>query len=136
MQASCDDVTFWANLIKPIANTRGGPMIALFGLYGTPLQGPGIVTPMHFAIEHQMSIRPLASNNMQLSIFFTRQESGDVIILVRNKSGVRGQPFILSTGLSEHLWLHSNGHPGGTMALLNLLMDTPVLIGRNSYRAP
>lgn len=72
---------------------------------------------------------------MHLSIFFTRQESEDVIKLIRNKSGVRGQPFILSGGYIERLWLHSNGHPSGTMALLNLL-DAPVSIGRNSYRAP
>lgn len=78
MQASHNDVGFWANLVKPVADDRSGPMIALFGSYGSPSQDPGIgTTPMHFAIEQRMSIRPLTSNNTQLYIFFTRQEFED-----------------------------------------------------------
>lgn len=136
-QASYEDADFWASLVKPVADTRSGPMIALFGSYGSPSQGPGFgITPMHFTIEQRMSIRPLTSNNMQLSIFFTQQEFEDVIRLIKNQSGVRGQPFNLSTGCVEHLWLYSNGHPGGIIALLNLLMNATVCIGKNSYRAP
>lgn len=35
-QASYNDVRFWANLVKPVADTRFGPMIALFCSYGGP----------------------------------------------------------------------------------------------------
>lgn len=89
--------------------------------------GPGRkITPMRFAVEQRMSIRPLTRNNIQFSIFFNRQEFEDVIRLMRNQSGVGGQPFIFV----EHLWLYSNGHPGGIMALLNVLMNAPVSITR------
>ena len=135
-QASYDDLRFWANFVKPVADKRNGPMIALFGSYGSPSQGPGRkITPMRFAIEQRMSIRPL-KDGIQLSIFFTRQEFEDAIRLVRDQSGVGGQPFILSTGCIEHLWHYSNGHPGGIMALLTMLKDAPVSIGGNSFQAP
>lgn len=112
-QASYDDELFWANLVKPVANDRRGPMIALFGLYGSPEQGLGRhITPMHFAIEQRMSIRPLSSNNMQLSIFFTGPEFEDFIRLMKNDAILASQPFILSADCVEHLWIYSNGHPG------------------------
>lgn len=47
-----------------------------------------------------------------------------------NDTGLAGQPFILSADCIEHLWLYSNGHPGGIKALLNILMDAKVSIGR------
>ncbi|MCJ1348190.1 hypothetical protein MMC31_006421 [Peltigera leucophlebia] len=37
------------------------------------------------------------------------------------------QHFKLSTGCVEHLWLYSDRHPGGIMALLKGLMDAPKL---------
>lgn len=40
-QGSYNDKEFWAFLVKPVADTRTGPMIALFGSYGSPTQGPG-----------------------------------------------------------------------------------------------
>lgn len=46
------------------------------------------------------------------------------------------QHFKLSTGCVEHLWLYSDRHPGGIMALLKGLMDAPVCTGKNFHRAP
>lgn len=136
-QASYGDVSFWANLVKPVAESRMGPMIALFSSYGSPLQGPGIhITPMRFAIEQRMSIRPLSSSNMELSIFFTRPEFEDFIRLMTNDTGLAGQPFILSADSIEHLWLYSNGHPGGIKALLSFLIDAKVISYRENSSTP
>ena len=112
-------------------------MIALFGSYGSPTQGPGLcVTPMYSAPAQRMSIiRPLQANNTQLSVFFTREEFEDVIALMSKKSGFCGQPFRLSPDCVDHLWLYSNGHPGDMVALLNMLMDHPVCEGEKSYQA-
>ena len=134
-QASYDDFNFWANLVKPVADNRYGPMIALFSSYGSPVEGrpTGKIVPMRFPIHQRMSIRPLTRDNIQFSIFFTRQEFEDLIRLTRSQSGVDGEPFILSTGCIEHLWHYSNGHPGGIMALLDVLKAAPVSIGRNSF---
>ena len=35
-QDSYDDLRFWANFVKPTADRRYGPMIALFSSYGGP----------------------------------------------------------------------------------------------------
>ncbi len=94
-QGSYNDKEFWAFLVKQVADTGTGPMIALFGSYGSPTQGPGPqLTPMYFAPAQRMSIRPLqTSNNMQLAIYFTREEFENIIILMSNQSGLQGQPF-------------------------------------------
>ena len=132
-QASYDNTDLWTNLVKPVADTRDGPMIALFGSYGSPTQGPGpYITPMHFAPEQRMSIRPSQVDNTQLSIFFTREEFEDIIALMSKQSGVCGQPFRLSRDCVDYLWLYSNGHPGGIVALLKVLMDNPVCEGEKS----
>ena len=50
-QASYDDFTFWANLVKPVAYNFYGPMIALFSSFGSPYEGPGIkIVPMTFTL--------------------------------------------------------------------------------------
>ena len=136
-QASYNDFTFWANLVKPVADTCFGPMIALFSSYGSPLEGrpAGKIGLMRFAFGQQMSIRPLTRDNIQFSIFFARQEFEDLIRLTRSQSGVDGEPFVLSTGCIEHLWHYSNRHPGGIMALLDVLKAAPVSTGRNSFQA-
>lgn len=47
-QATYPDVELWPFLIKPVAENRSGPMIALFGSYGSPTEGPRSfhITPM------------------------------------------------------------------------------------------
>lgn len=135
-QCSYDNSDFWAFLVKPVADTRNDPMIALFCSYGSPTQGPVLhVTPMYFTPAQRMSIRPLLANNMQLSIFFTRAEFEEVIALISKQSGFCRQPFRLSPDCIDHLWLYFNGHPGGIVALHRVLMDHPVCEGEKSYQA-
>lgn len=136
-QGSYNDNESWAFLEKPVADTRTGPMIALFGSCWSLTHGPGLqLTPMHFAPAQRMSTRPLETSKTQLSIFFTREEFENVIALISNQSGLQGQPFRLTTDCIDHLWLFSNGHPGGIVALLKVLMDDPVFVGGKSYRNP
>lgn len=126
-QGSYNDKEFWAFLVKPVAHTRTGPMIALFGSYGSPTQGPGPqLTPMYFAPAQRMSIRPLQTSNMQLTIYFTREEFENIIALMSKQSGLQGKPFRLTSDCVDQLWLYSSGHPGGIVALLKALMDDPV----------
>lgn len=83
-----------------------------------------------------MSIRPLQSNNMQIDICFTREEFENIIALMSNQSGFQGQPLRLTSACVDQLWLYSNGHLGGIVALLKVLMDDPVRVGGKSYRTP
>ena len=103
-------------------------MIALFGSYGPPTQGPGLPA-------QRMSIRPIQNNNMQLSIFFTQEEFVDLIALTTKRCGSCGQPFQLSPDCVDHLWLYSNGHPGGIVALLEVLKNNLVCEGKKSSQA-
>lgn len=102
--ASYADARFWAKFFKPFADARFGRTIALFGSYGSPFAGSCLeekTTLMDFAVEQRMSIRPLTRNNLQLSIFFIRQEFEDEIRLMRSQSDVGDQPFILFTDCLE-----------------------------------
>lgn len=81
-------------------------------------QGPGRkITPTDFAVEQWMTIRPLTRNNLQLSIFFTRQEFEDEIRLMRNQSDVVDQAFILFTDCLDDLVALFQRAPGGIMTL-------------------
>lgn len=71
---------------------------------------------------------------MQLAIYFTREEFENIIALMSNQSGLQGQPFRLTSDCVDQLWLYYNGHPGGIVALLKVLMDDPVREGGKSYR--
>lgn len=129
-QATYTDVVLWPFLIKPVAENRSGPMIALFGSYGSPIEGPRSfeITPMQFAPDQRMSLRPISCDDSKLSIFFTRSEFDDCISRIVTASKVDEQPFLPSKEFVEQLWVLTNGHPGVTREMMRFLMNALVCL--------
>lgn len=134
-QATHSDQVLWPYLIKPVAEARYGPMIALFGSYGSPSAGPMSfpITPMQFAPDQRMSLRPLSSKDSDLSIFFTRSECKDCISRIVAHSSLCGQPFLPCEEFVEQLWVMTNGHPGVTRELMRFLMEATVCLIDESH---
>lgn len=129
-QATYSDTVLWPYLIKPVAKGRYGPMIALFGSYGSPSAGPMPFTirPMQFAPDQRMSLRAISNNDTDLSIFFTRSEFKDCISRIITQSSLCGQPFLPCEEFVEQLWVTTNGHPGVTRELMRFLMEAAVCL--------
>lgn len=129
-QATYPDVVLWPFLIKPVAENRSGPMIALFGSYGSPTEGPrsSQITPMQFAPDQRMSLRPLSCEDSELSIFFTRSEFDDCISRIVMQSKVDEQPFLPCKEFVKQLWVMTNGHPGVTREMMRFLMNALVCL--------
>ena len=110
-------------------------MIALFGAYGSPSDGPvsGKITRMQFAPDQRMSLRPIPSIDSGLSIFFTRSEFQDCISRIVTNSSLCGQPFLPSEKFVEQLWVMTNGHPGVTRELMRFLMEATVCLIDESH---
>lgn len=134
-QATYSDEVLWPYLIKPVAEGRYGPMIALFGSYGSPSTGPMSlsITPMQFAPDQRMSLRPLSCDYSELSIFFTRSELKDCISRIVMHSSLCGQPFLPCKEFVEQLWVMTNGHPGVTRELMRFLMEATVCLIDKSH---
>lgn len=141
VQASFNDTGLWSDLIKPMSERplKAGPMILIFGSYGSPLVGPRRdTTPMTFAPDQRVSLQPNfhlsfpsplqqegSISSPELGLFFNHTEYNDVVIRFQRSSSIGGQPFILSTKLSEWIWNITCGHPGGVRALLTILIKAP-----------
>ncbi len=55
-------------------------MIVIFSSYGSPSKTPLTTpTPIRLSSSQRLSIRPLYSNNQNVSLYFTRAESDDVV---------------------------------------------------------
>lgn len=139
VQVSFHDTGLWSDLIKPMSERplKAGPMIVLFGSYGSPLTGPRRgTTPMTFAPDQRVSLQPNFQSTPSLTLqqgssiltpkiglFFDHTEYKDVLVRFQRSSSIGGQPFILSKELSERIWDLTSGHPGGVRALLTILME-------------
>lgn len=134
-QNTYSDQVLWPYLIKPVAEGRYGPMIALFGAYGSPSGGPisGMIMPMQFAPDQRMSLRPIPSDDSGLSIIFTRSEFKDCISRIVTHCSLCGQPFLPSEKFVEQLWVMTNGHPGVMRELMRFLMEATVCLMSPTY---
>jgi hypothetical protein len=124
-------IFLWNNFIKHICGTRYGPWVVLFSSYGSPSDSPipgdpdSTPTPVTFGDEQRVSIRPLYRNNPNISLYFTRPEFDDIVARIC-VSYANQQPFNPSPELIEHIWELCNGHPGGTVTILNTLIHSEV----------
>jgi hypothetical protein len=148
-QQSYWDGELWADLFKAIEPVLGAsPLIVLFSSYGSPGQGftgydeKYTTTPMVFAAEQQISMRPDESikNNLRFPIrpgenteFHTctpvgllLDEDEAIDIVTRYTSATIQPPPSLSADLKKGFFLSSNGHAGLLTSLVRLLRDVPV----------
>lgn len=137
-QATCSDLELWSSLIKPVAEGRYGPMIALFGLFWFAVSWAHVISDNTHAIcaNQRISLRPLSSNESNPSIFFTRPEFQDCISRIVTHSIHSGQPFLPCEDFVEQLWVMTNGHPGVTRELMRFLMDATVCLIDGSHLWP
>jgi len=121
----------WNNFIKYICGARYGPLVVLFSSYGSPSDSPIprdpelTPTPVEFGDEQRVSIRPLYRNNPNISLYFTPAEFDEVVARICGLYANQ-QPFNPSPELIEHIWELCNGHPGGTVTILEALIHSEV----------
>jgi len=132
-QMSYECRPLWNDFLKPLASgSTGGPLVILFSSYGSPSEVPVRVipgsAPIHLSVQQRVSVRPLPENNPIVSLYFTRLEFDDVVARVCKYSSKDGQPFLPSSELLEYVWEFTNGHPGGTRAVLDALIHSEVSI--------
>lgn len=132
------DKALWQRLIKYVANEECGPIIALFGSYGSSLDKSMLSEnmPMEFPPAQRMPLRPLSSNDSGLSILFTRSEFKDFIARIINQSSLCRQPFLPCNEFVEQLWVMTNGHPGVIKELMHILMGAEVCLINESLLWP
>lgn len=132
------DNLLWKSLIRPASNGRFGPMIALFGSYGSALDNSMLFkdVPMEFGPNQRMSLRPLSSNDFGLSILFTRSEFEDCIARIVKQPSLCRQPFLPCNEFVEQLWVMTNGHPGVIKELMHILMGAEVCLINESLLWP
>jgi hypothetical protein len=136
-QQSYWDDQLWADLFKAIEPVLGGsPFIILFSSYGSPGQGfvgydeKYIATPMVFAAEQQISLRPdeyqLIEWRPWRPVGLLLDEDEAIDILTRYTSATIYPSPSLSADLKKGFFLISNGHVGLLTSLVRVLQDVPV----------
>ena len=140
-QQSYWDEALWANLFKAIEPVVGAsPFIVLFSSYGSPGQGftgydeKYTTTPMSFAAEQQISMRPYESIDDQLPIssqsfrpvglLLDEDEAIDVVTRYALTT-IQPSPS-LSADLKKGFFLISEGHAGLLTSLVRVLQNVPV----------
>lgn len=130
-QMSYEYLNLWNDFFKPLSSgAAGGPIVILFSSYGSPSETPVRVipgsAPIQLSPQQRVSVRPLFENNQDVSMYFTRSEFNDVVARVCKFHNKDGQPFLPSSELLDYLWEFTNGHPGGTRAVLDALIHSDV----------
>ena len=142
-QQSYWDGELWADLFKAIEPVLGAsPLIVLFSSYGLPGQGftgyeeKYTTTPMVFAAEQQVSMRPDESIDDQLPIssqsfrpvglLLDEDEAIDVVTRYALAT-IQPSPS-LSADLKKGFFLISEGHAGLLTSLVRVLQNVPVSI--------
>ena len=143
-QQSCWDGQLWPDLFKRVEPDVGrSPFIILFSSYGSPGRGftgcdeeEYIPTPMVFAAEQQISLRP--DENIEeygpiewrswkpVGLLLDEDEAID--ILTRYTSATIYPPPSLSADLKKGFFIISNGHVGLLTSLVRVLQDVPVSV--------
>jgi hypothetical protein len=149
-QQSYWDDQLWADLFKAIQPVVGSPFVILFSSYGSPNSGftgfdeKYIKTPMVFAAEQQISLRPDESISDYLPIPIRPSESikyhtytpvgllldeDEVIDIVTRYTPAIIQPSpSLSADLKKGLFLFSEGHAGLLTSLVYAIQNIPVSV--------
>jgi hypothetical protein len=153
-QQSYWDDRLWADLFKAI-QPGVGPFVILFSSYGSPNRGFAgfdeqyIKTPMVFAAEQQISLRPDESIGGYLPILIRSSESTefhtcrpvgllldeDEVIDVATRyisDAIHPSPS-LSADLKKGFFLFSEGHTGLLISLLYALQNVPVSVFLTIY---
>ena len=140
----------WAAFFKSVGRDVGSSSVILFSSYGSPDKGyvgseqKHIKTPMVFAPEQQISLRPDESINDYLPIstqsgksteFPTYRPVGLLLkedeaidVLTRYASVGIQPPLSLSADLKRELFLISDGHVGLLTSLVDTLRKVPVSV--------
>ena len=131
-QGSYQYDNFWIDFIKRISQEGDeGRRVILFSSYGSPAAmpiacGPVGPPPIELSTDQRASIRSLSHNNKNFSLYFTHPEFDDVAARVCKASNEHEQPFRPSPELLEYVWEFFNGHPGGTRAVLDIMINSEV----------
>ena len=149
-QQSYWDDQLWADLFKAIQPVVGSPFVILFSSYGSPNRGfagfdeEHIKTPMAFAAEQQISLRPAESIGDYPPISMWSNESTEfhtcspvgllldedeaIDVVTRYASdAIHPSPY-LSADLKKGFFLLSEGHAGLLTSLLRALQNVPVSV--------
>jgi hypothetical protein len=145
-QQSYWDDELWGALFKSIRPFVGYPFVILFSSYGSPGRGyEGFdgqkhhKTPMVFAAEQQIAMRPDESINPNLPISIQSGESSRPVgllleedeaidVLTQFASTTMQPPISLSADLKKELFLISDGHAGLLLDLVPVLKRVPVSV--------
>ena len=143
-QESYWDGELWAALFKSIQRAVRNPFVILFLSYGSPDRGYAgfdgekhITTPMVFAPEQQISLRPEKDFDNNPQIFIQSGKSAKLHtcrpagLLLKEDEAIdiltRYTSFLsLSADLKRELFLISDGHVGLLIGLINVLPRVPV----------
>jgi hypothetical protein len=149
-QQSYWDDELWANLFKAIQSFVGSPFVMLFSSYGSPNSGfagfdeQHIKTPMVFAAEQQISLRPVESIinyqttpiwSSESSEFHTYRPVGLLLdedeaidVVTRYAPGAIHPSPSLSADLKKGIFLFSEGHAGLLISLIRAIQNVPVSV--------
>ena len=138
VQSSFNDVTFWSEFIKMLAQSRNRnwPMVVMFGSFGSPTQGPSLdTTPVDFPPDQRVSLQPniealpppCSLVSQSLCLFFNRAEYEDTLRHAEKHTSLNNLPMTLAKDLQDHIWNLTYGHPGAVGAILKILDHHPRL---------
>ena len=143
-QQSHWDGELWSDFFKAIELSVGAsPFVILFSSYGSPGRGfagydgeKHIPTPMVFAAEQQISLRPDESINKYQPINWRPwrpvglllDEDEAMAVLTLYPSATICPPPSLSADLKKGFFIISNGHVGLLTSLVRVLQDVPVSV--------
>ena len=133
----------WDEFIKTLASSNGsGPFVVLFSSFGSPAGTLVEVpiesgsAPVQFRPDQRVSIQALPYTNPNVSLYFSREEFSDAVArLCKKYRSDDGNDFIPSEELMQHIWELTNGHPGGVIALLEILIHSKVSISQLDHYA-
>ena len=146
-QQSYWDDELWAALFKSIQRDVGAPFVILFSSYGSPGRGyegfngqKHIKTPMVFASDQQISMRPEINDNLPVlvqsgesaelracrPVGLLLKEDEAIHVLTRYAlAAMQPSPSLLAD-LKRELFLISGGHVGLLIGMIDILPDIPV----------
>jgi len=150
-QQSYWDDELWAAFFKSIMPIPGAPFVILFSSYGSPNTGFASLggqkhrkTPMNFATEQQISMRPMESiedNERILTqsgkttkwhicrpVGLLLEEDEAIDVLTRYLRATMQPCPSISAGLKKELFLITDGHVGCITSLVRIITDVRVHI--------
>ena len=148
-QQSYWDDELWAALFKSIQRDAGATFVILFSSYGSPGRGcegfnrqKHIKTPMVFAPNQQISMRPGIDDNLPIFIQYGEsaelracrpvglllKEDETIDLLTRYTSAAMQPSPSLLADLKRELFLISGGHVGLLIGIVDILPRVPVSV--------